>query len=75
LVVASVSAILIGVERIFLGWEKSMVQSAADWLWSRRDELSSMCIVVPTSQAGRRLQEALARHAEREDLAILVCAR
>jgi ATP-dependent helicase/nuclease subunit B len=70
LVVASVSAILICVERIFLGWEKSMVQSAADWLWSRRDELSSMCIVVPTSQAGRRLQEALARHAEREDLAI-----
>lgn len=46
-------------ERIFVGWEKSIVESAAAWLWQRRAELATMCIVVPTSQAGRKLRDQL----------------
>ncbi len=57
--------------RTFLGWEKSLVESAAEWLWARRDSMASMCLVVPTAQAGRRLQEAVAQIAARDQAAVL----
>lgn len=58
-------------QRAFLGWEKSLLASAAEWLWARRDAMASMCLVVPTAQAGRRLQEAVAQLAARHDAAVL----
>ena len=59
------------VKRIFLGWQKSMVESATEWLWERRGDLFTMCIVVPTSQAGRRLCEALALRAQKDDTVVM----
>ena len=58
-------------KRVFLGWERPLAETAAEWLWTRRAELSAMCLVVPTAQAGRRLQDTLAQCAAREDTALL----
>ena len=57
--------------RLFLGWDCPIVESAAAWLWQQRDLLASTCVVVPTAQAGRRLREAVARLAEAEGAALL----
>ena len=51
------------VNRVFLGWDRPFLSRAADWLLERRDELPRLLVVVPTSQAGRRLREALAERA------------
>jgi ATP-dependent helicase/nuclease subunit B len=50
-------------ERVFLGWDGPFLERAAAWLLARRDELPRWLVVVPTSQAGRRLREALAEMA------------
>jgi ATP-dependent helicase/nuclease subunit B len=49
--------------RVFLGWDGAFLPRAADWLLGRRDTLPLTLVVVPTSQAGRRLREALAEQA------------
>ena len=46
--------------RVFLGWDRPLLDAVVDWLWDRREEMPGMLVVVPTSQAGRRLREALA---------------
>ena len=51
------------VERVFLGWDRPFLTRAADWLLEQRSTLPGMCVVVPTSQAGRRLHEAMAERA------------
>jgi ATP-dependent helicase/nuclease subunit B len=51
------------VERVFLGWDRPMVTRAADWLLARREVLPRLLVVVPTTQSGRRLREALAEQA------------
>ncbi len=50
-------------ERVFLGWDGPFLERAAAWLLERRDELPHWLVVVPTSQGGRRLREALAQMA------------
>jgi ATP-dependent helicase/nuclease subunit B len=50
-------------ERVFLGWDGPFLERAAAWLLARRDELPRWLVVVPTSQGGRRLREALAEMA------------
>ena len=57
-------------QRIFLDWQKSIITSTVEWLWGKREQLSTMLIVVPTSQSARRLREALMLRAHREDAAI-----
>lgn len=49
--------------RVFLDWDGAFLPKAADWLLARRDMLPHTLVVVPTSQAGRRLREALAEQA------------
>lgn len=51
------------VDRVFLGWDRPFLTRAADWLLDRPDTLPHLLVVVPTSQAGRRLREALAERA------------
>jgi ATP-dependent helicase/nuclease subunit B len=51
------------ITRVFLGWDGAFLPKVADWLLARRDTLPRMLVVVPTSQAGRRLREALAEQA------------
>ncbi|MEI8038221.1 MAG: PD-(D/E)XK nuclease family protein [Verrucomicrobiota bacterium] len=51
------------VERVFLGWDRPLVTLAVDWLLARGDQLPRLLVVVPTSQSGRRLREALAEQA------------
>ncbi len=50
-------------DRVFLGWDGPFLERAASWLVARRDELPSCLVLVPTSQSGRRLREALAEQA------------
>lgn len=50
-------------DRVFLGWDGPFLERAASWLVARRDELPSCWVLVPTSQSGRRLREALAEQA------------
>lgn len=57
--------------RIFLGWNRPLAESASEWIWEHRDQMGSMCFVVPTAQAGRRLREAVAAHAARAQKAML----
>jgi ATP-dependent helicase/nuclease subunit B len=49
--------------REFLGWDGPFLPRAAEWLLARRDTLPHTLVVVPTSQGGRRLREALAEEA------------
>ena len=51
------------VQRVFLGWDRPFLTRAAGWLLDHRDELPRWLVVVPTSQGGRRLREALAEQA------------
>ncbi len=51
------------VERVFLGWDRPFLTRAADWLLERRDTLPGLWVIVPTSQGGRRLREAMADRA------------
>lgn len=48
-------------KREFLGWDTPLLGLLVDWLLERRENLPNMVVVVPTSQSGRRLREALAR--------------
>ncbi|MBC8126388.1 MAG: PD-(D/E)XK nuclease family protein [Gloeobacteraceae cyanobacterium ES-bin-144] len=48
------------VKRVLLGWNRPFLDVTAEWLLERRDALPRMLVVVPTSQSGRRLREALA---------------
>ncbi len=50
-------------ERVFLGWDRPFLTRAAAWLLERQDELPRLLVVVPTTQGGRRLREALAEQA------------
>jgi ATP-dependent helicase/nuclease subunit B len=50
-------------KRVFLGWDGAFLPKAAEWLLARRDTLPHTLVVVPTSQAGRRMREALAEQA------------
>lgn len=61
-----------------LPWDKPMVDQVVDWLVAEQGwgggaplDLSSLMIVVPTRQSGRRLREALAAMAESHDQAVL----
>ncbi|MEN9974552.1 MAG: hypothetical protein RLZZ282_558, partial [Verrucomicrobiota bacterium] len=47
------------VERVFLGWDRPFLSRAVDWLLLHRDALPRMVVVVPTSQSGRHLRDAL----------------
>jgi ATP-dependent helicase/nuclease subunit B len=47
-------------QREFLGWDKPFLMRAAEWLLGMGDRLPGALVVVPTSEAGRRLREALA---------------
>lgn len=49
--------------RVFLGWERFLLEGVVEWLWARREDLPGMLVVVPTAQSGRRLREALAEYA------------
>lgn len=51
------------IERVFVGWEKPFLGLAAAELLADRDALPSTLVIVPTSQAGRRLREAMAEQA------------
>lgn len=48
------------IDRVFVGWERPFLGLAVDWLWSRREEMARMLVVVPTAQSGRRLRHSLA---------------
>lgn len=51
------------IERKFLGWHAPFLGLAADWLLEDRDALPTTLVIVPTSQAGRRMREAMAETA------------
>lgn len=51
------------IERVFVGWDKPFLGLAAAELLADRDALPSTLVIVPTSQAGRRLREAMAEQA------------
>lgn len=62
--------------RHFLGWNRPVLETAVAFLARGWDgagplDLSDCLVVVPTRQAGRRLREALARHAATGDAAVL----
>lgn len=46
--------------RVFLGWDRPLLERAVGWLLARRDDLPGAWLVVPTAESGRRLREALA---------------
>jgi ATP-dependent helicase/nuclease subunit B len=48
------------VTRVFLGWDRPFLMRTLDWLLERRTELPGMLLVVPTTESGRRLREAMA---------------
>ena len=63
-------------KRIFLGWDRPVVDSAADLLLAdhagqRLTDLSDLLVIVPTQHAGRRLREALATRAAESDGAVI----
>ena len=51
------------IERVFVGWDKPFLGLAATELLADRDALPSTLVIVPTSQAGRRLREAMTEQA------------
>lgn len=58
-----------GIRREFWGWEAPVLEQAvawlsADWNGTAALDLSETLILVPTAEAGRRLREGLARHAD-----------
>ncbi len=46
-------------DREFLGWDQPLLDSVTTWLLGRREQLSGMLVVVPTSNSGRRLRMRL----------------
>ncbi len=61
-------ALPVNVRRFFLPWNRPLLPQAVaflagDWAGGRPLDLSSLLVIVPTRQAGRRLREALAEHA------------
>lgn len=59
-----------GIERLCWGWNRPVLEQAVDLLtrhWLPKQgtlDLSEVLVVVPTTEAGRRLKEALARKAD-----------
>jgi len=51
------------IELVFVGWDKPFLGLAAAELLIDCDSLPSTLVIVPTSQAGRRLREAMAEQA------------
>ena len=47
-------------ERVFLGWERPLLELLTGWILARDGDLSRMMVVVPTAQAGRLFRQALA---------------
>jgi ATP-dependent helicase/nuclease subunit B len=65
-----------GIKRLFLGWDKPLVQSVTEHLakgWNGLGalDLSDWLIVVPTRHASRRLRESLAVFAATQNAAVL----
>lgn len=63
------------VRRHFLPWDRPLLPQAVAWLatgWNGEGplDLSDTLVVVPTRQSGRRLREALARHAATRSQAV-----
>lgn len=63
------------VRRHFLPWDRPLLPQAVEYLasdWKQVGplDLSTICVVVPTRQSGRRLREALAAHAARFSTAV-----
>jgi ATP-dependent helicase/nuclease subunit B len=63
------------VRRHFLPWDRPLLAQAVSYLvgnWSGKGplDLSTLLVVVPTRQAGRRLREALAAHAAEHGAAV-----
>lgn len=59
------------ISREFLGWERPLLESAAEWLAQNcagcdELDLSGVIVVVPGRRAGRRLLELLVARAEKE---------
>ena len=64
------------IQRHFMGWEDPVIDRSVDFLsanWNRTGalDLSDHLVVVPTRHSGRRLREALAIEAAKEDAAVL----
>lgn len=64
------------VRRHFLPWDRPLPAQAAAWLaqdWTGPGplDLSTVLVIVPTRQSGRRLREALAEHAAARNSAVL----
>lgn len=63
------------VTRHFLPWNRPVLELAGEWLMQQAGhgllDLSSLLVVVPTRNAGRRLREILAQLAHERDRAIL----
>ena len=62
--------------RLFLDWDRPLLERAAEWLLDQAGEsslldLSDRLVVVPTRNAGRRLREMLANLADERGTAIL----
>lgn len=58
-----------GIERVFLGWDKPALRSAARWLRQRfacggEWDMQGVRVVVPGARAGRRLLDVLAQEAQ-----------
>ncbi|HEV3025158.1 MAG TPA: PD-(D/E)XK nuclease family protein, partial [Pirellulales bacterium] len=63
-------------QRIFLGWDRPALWTAADWLLARRPstheaDLGRLIVVAPGRRAGRRLLEILVLQAEQCGLALV----
>lgn len=63
------------VRRHFLSWDRPLLPQAVqflagDWSGGKPLDLSSLVVVVPTKQAGRRLREALASFAATKNQAV-----
>ncbi len=48
------------IERVFLGWDRPLLPLAVEWMAARGADWSDALVIVPTSQSGRRIREALA---------------
>ncbi len=68
-------------KRTILGWSRPFLTQAVDTLYAQGHsilpgvlDLSHLAVLVPTRQAGRRVKEALAQKAARQDLALFAPA-
>ena len=51
------------VSRVFVGWDAPFLDRAVDWWLERKDELTGVLVIVPTSQSGRRFRDKLTQKA------------